>query len=163
VTDALARFATGVMVLSVRDADEEPADDLATTITAFMPVSMFPPVVAIAVADDGYLAEVLRRCPGWGLSVLGAGQTALAGRFAAAGRPSARLLLADEPHHRGEYTAALLLDRCCATFEGRTTDQRTVGDHLLLTGEILGATAAGQPLPAPLVRFGRGYRTLAAR
>jgi flavin reductase (DIM6/NTAB) family NADH-FMN oxidoreductase RutF len=161
LTAALARFATGVTVLSIRDDEDEPADDLAATVTAFMPVSLFPPVVAVALGMDGYLAEVLDRRPDWGLSVLAAGQTALAGRFSADGRPSARHLLGDEPHHRGGQTGALLLDGGCATFECRTTDHRTVGDHLLLTADVLAAAVNdGQE---PLVRYDRAYRRLGPR
>jgi flavin reductase (DIM6/NTAB) family NADH-FMN oxidoreductase RutF len=184
------RFATGVVILSLRDGKppapvslpektpedpvrsddfesddfaDDPADDLAVTLTAFMPVSLFPPRVAVAVDYAGYLAEVLGRRTHWGLSVLDAGQTALAGRFSAAGRPSARLLLASEPHHRGERTGALLLDTGGATLECATTERHTVGDHLLLIGAVLDATVPSRPQHDPLVRYDRAYRRLAPR
>lgn len=127
-----------------------------------MPVSLFPPLVTVAVEAGGYLAEVLDRRTHWGLSMLDAGQAALAGRFSAAGRPSARLLLAGEPHHRGEHTGALLLDGGGAALECTTTDRRQVGDHLLLIGAVLAATAPGGPR-APLVRYDRAYRNLTPR
>ncbi|MEV4254910.1 flavin reductase, partial [Spirillospora sp. NPDC049652] len=56
-TEAVAGFATGVVVLTVRDG----RDDLGTTVTSFMSVSLEPPMVLAGVASDGYLAEVLRR------------------------------------------------------------------------------------------------------
>ncbi|GAA3393465.1 flavin reductase family protein [Cryptosporangium minutisporangium] len=179
VKSALGRFATGVVVLSVRDGrppesappgpdaldpDEDfddPADDLAVTLTALMPVSLFPPIVAIAVDSAGYVAEVLGRRAHWGLSVLASNQAALAGRFAVAGRPSARLLLAEEEHHRGAATGALLLDRAGATLECVTTDRRSVGDHLLVTASVVSATTGSGR--NPLVRYDRGYRTLTPR
>ncbi|SHN27404.1 flavin reductase family protein [Cryptosporangium aurantiacum] len=179
VKSALARFATGVAVLSVRDGrppdsappgpdvvdpDEDfddPADDIAATLTAFMPVSLFPPIVAISADLTGYVAEVLQRRAHWGLSVLSSGQAALAGRFAAAGRPSARLLLAGEEHHRGPLTGALLLDRATATIECVTIDRRPVGDHLLVTASVVDVTAAGPK--DPLVRYDRAYRGLTRR
>ncbi|WP_328589249.1 flavin reductase, partial [Actinomadura logoneensis] len=71
-------------MLTVRDG----RDDLGTTVTSFMSVSLEPPMVLAGVASDGYLAEVLRRRPRWAATVLSAEQRALAGRFAAAGRPS---------------------------------------------------------------------------
>jgi flavin reductase (DIM6/NTAB) family NADH-FMN oxidoreductase RutF len=190
VKSALARFATGVVVLSVRDglppspssvpvdasadADRsddfdfgdsagDPADDLALTVTAFMPVSLFPPLVAVAVDSGGYLAEVLTRRAHWGLSVLDAGQASLAGRFSAAGRPSARLLLAGEPHHRGTETGALLLDGGRAWLECRTTERHEVGDHLLLIGAVLAADAPRSPGRSPLIRYDRSYRNLTSR
>ena len=162
LTDGLARFATGVTVLAVQDDSEwGDTDDLATTVTAFMPVSLEPPVVAVAVIGSSYVAEVLAYRDLWALSVLAAHQTALAGRFAAAGRPGARLLLAGTPHHRGSLTGGLLLDDGCAAFECRTVERSTVGDHLLLLGEVLDVVVA--PAAEPLVRFGRGYRALSGR
>lgn len=139
---------------------DDPADDLAATLTAFMPVSLFPPIVSIAIDLSGYLAEVLQRRAHWGLSVLSAGQAALAGRFSAAGRPSARLLLASEAHHRGPLTGALLLDRAGATIECVTLDGREVGDHLLVTASVIGATPGDKN---PLVRYDRAYRGLTPR
>ena len=127
-----------------------------------MPVSLFPPLVAVAVEAAGYLAEVLDRRTHWGLSMLDASQAALAGRFSAAGRPSARLLLAGEPHHRGEHTGALLLDGGGAALECATTDRRRVGDHLLLIGAVLAATTLGGQR-TPLVRYDRAYRNLTPR
>ncbi len=161
ITAGLSRFATGVTVVSVRDDSEwGDSDDIATTVSAFMPVSLDPPLVAMATDADSYAAEVLDRVDGWGLSVLADDQTQLAGRFSAAGRPSPRLLLADTPHHRGEQTGALLLDTACATMECRTTQRLRAGDHLLVLAEVLAVTATDR---APLVRFGRAYRTLGPR
>lgn len=179
VKSALGRFATGVVVLSIRDGKppptappgpdtpdlgedfDDPADDIAATLTAFMPVSLFPPIVAIAVDLSGYLTEVLQRRAHWGLSVLDSGQAALAGRFSAAGRPSARLLLASEPHHRGSLTGALLLDRAGASLECVTVSRQEVGDHLLVTGSVISAVAGAAK--NPLVRYDRAYRGLTAR
>ena len=179
VKSVLGRFATGVVVLSIRDGKpphsappgpdapdpdedfDDPADDIAATLTAFMPVSLFPPIVAIAVDLSGYLAEVVLRRGHWGLSVLAADQAALAGRFSAAGRPSARLLLAGEAHHRSELTGALLLDAAGATLECVTISRQEVGDHLLVTGSVVGL-GAGRARN-PLVRYDRAYRTLTPR
>ncbi|EXG80285.1 conserved protein of DIM6/NTAB family [Cryptosporangium arvum DSM 44712] len=166
------------MVLSIRDGKppvgappgafdvdpdedfDDPADDIAATLTAFMPVSLFPPIVAISVDLSSYLAEVLQRRGHWGLSVLGSSQAALAGRFSAAGRPSARLLLASEEHHRGALTGALLLDRAGATLECVTDSHREVGDHLLVTAAVVGAAIGTKD---PLVRYDRAYRQLTRR
>ncbi|MFI5955006.1 flavin reductase family protein [Cryptosporangium sp. NPDC051539] len=179
VKSAFGRFATGVVVLSIRDGrppvsappgpdpgdpDEDfddPADDLAVTLTAFMTVSLFPPIVVIAIDLSGYLAEVLHRRAHWGLSVLSGSQASLAGRFAAAGRPSARLLLADEEHHRGASTGALLLDRAAATLECVTISRQEVGDHLLVTASVVSASTG--PAGNPLVRFDRAYRSFTHR
>lgn len=153
--EALTLFATGVTVVAVRDD----GDDVASTVSAFLPVSHDPPSVAIAVTRDGYLADVLERQDHWGVSLLGAHQRALAGRFAAAGRPSARLLLGDTPHRRGPHTGALLLDMALAALECRTVERVLAGDHLLVVAEVL-AVAGVRSGGDPLVRYARSYRDL---
>jgi flavin reductase (DIM6/NTAB) family NADH-FMN oxidoreductase RutF len=158
MTDAFAGFATGVTVVTVRDD----MDDLATTVTAFLPVSLFPPQAAIAVDTTGYVADVLQRCDRWAVSVLAEHQTQLAGRFSAAGRPSPRLLLADTPHHRGEHSGALLLDAALTAMECETVQRLHTGDHVLVVGRVL-AVAHITPRADPLIRFGRAYRRLTPR
>ncbi|GAA4499389.1 flavin reductase family protein [Actinoallomurus oryzae] len=152
-TDALATFATGVVVVTVRDG----RDDIGTTLTAFSSVSLDPPLVMIAVANESYLAEVLDRCDRWAVTVLSAEQRAIAGRFAAAGRPSARLLIASVPHHRGRLSDALIADDGLAALECETRQRVPAGDHVLFIAEVLSVEyiAAGRP---PLIRVNRRYR-----
>src|SRR5262249_49904607 len=76
-------------------------DDIGTTVSAFCPVSLSPPLVLVSLIADSYPAEVLGRVDRFAVTMLAAGQRALAGRFAVAGRPSARLLLEGVPHQRG--------------------------------------------------------------
>lgn len=151
-TDAVAGFATGVAVLTVRDG----RDDLGSTVTAFMSVSPEPPLVLAGVASQSYLSEVLHRRDRWAATVLGAGQRALAGRFAAAGRPGARVLLAAEPHHRGPHSEALIVEGGVAALECETRQRVTAGDHTLFIAEVL-AVDHLDPRAAPLVRAHRRY------
>lgn len=151
-TDALATFATGVVILTVRDG----RDDIGSTLTAFSSVSLDPPMVLVAVGASSYLSEVLHRCDRWAVTVLAAGQRAIAGRFAAAGRPSARLLLAGEPHHRGPRSDALVIDGGTAALECETRQRVTAGDHVLFIAEVLTVDYADPGRP-PLIRVNRRY------
>ncbi|MWK33530.1 flavin reductase [Actinomadura sp. J1-007] len=151
-TDALSGFATGVVVLTVRDG----RDDLGTTVTSFMSVSLEPPMVLAGVGADGYLAEVLTRRPRWAATVLSTGQRALAGRFAAEGRPSARLLLASEPHHRGPASDALIPEAGVAALECETRDRIEAGDHVLFVAEVLTADYISRR-GSPLIRVNHRY------
>ncbi|QXJ24766.1 flavin reductase [Actinomadura graeca] len=139
-------------VLTVRDG----RDDLGTTVTSFTSVSLEPPMVLAGVGSSSYLAEVLRRRERWAATVLAAGQRALAGRFAAEGRPSARLLLAGEPHHRGPLTGALIPGSGLAALECETRQAVDAGDHTLFVAEVLSAdyVARGEK---PLIRVNRRY------
>ncbi|MBW8484443.1 flavin reductase family protein [Actinomadura parmotrematis] len=151
-TDAVAGFATGVVVLTVRDG----RDDLGTTVTSFMSVSLDPPLVLAGVATSSYLSEVLSRQDRWAATVLSAGQKALAGRFAAEGRPSARLLLASEPHHRGPRSDALVPDTGLAALECRTRQRIEAGHHTLFVAEVEAADYIARARD-PLIRVNRRY------
>ncbi|GAA4636251.1 flavin reductase family protein [Actinoallomurus vinaceus] len=152
-TDALATFATGVVVVTVRDG----RDDIGTTLTAFSSVSLDPPMVLAGIDGTSYLSEVLHRCERWAVTVLAADQRALAGRFAAAGRPSARLLIAGEPHHRGARSEALVIEGGAAAMECETRQRVTAGDHVLFIAEVLTVDYIDTGRP-PLIRVNRRYR-----
>jgi flavin reductase (DIM6/NTAB) family NADH-FMN oxidoreductase RutF len=151
-TEAVAGFATGVVVVTVRDD----RDDIGTTVTAFASVSLEPPMVLVSIAAESYLSEVLGRQDHWAATVLGAAQRALAGRFAAAGRPSARLLIASVPHHRGPRSDALIVDGGVAALECRTRRRVPIGDHVLFVAEVLAVDYA-DPARKPLIRVNRRY------
>ena len=161
LADALTAWAAGVTLITMADG----RDDIGTTVSAFCPVSADPPLVAVALMAESYPAEVLGRGdPGrasrFAVTLLGSAQRSLAGRFAAAGRPGARLLLDGVPHHRGELSGALIPDDGLAALECSVTQRVPAGDHLLLLAQVL-AVPYVAPAGAPLVRFRGGYPALA--
>ena len=100
-TDALNSWTAGVTLVTVADG----RDDVGATVSAFCPVSSDPPLVLVSLISGSYLAEVFGRAEEpvtrFAVVLLAAGQRVLSGRFAAAGRPAARLMLGDVPHFRG--------------------------------------------------------------
>jgi flavin reductase (DIM6/NTAB) family NADH-FMN oxidoreductase RutF len=154
-TEAMAQLASGVAVVTVRDG----RDDLGTTVSALMSVSLEPPLVLISLASRGYLNEVLLRQDRWAASLLSSGQAAIASRFATEGRPSARLLLAGTPHHRGPHTDALVVEGGVAALEAETTKVVPAGDHTLFIATVLAVSYVDPTLP-PLVRLRARYRAM---
>jgi len=155
-TDAMAQLAGGVAVITVRDD----RDDLGTTVSALVSVSLEPPLVLVSLSSRGYLSEVLLRQDRWACSLLSAGQAAMASRFAAAGRPSARHLVAGAPHHRGPHSGALVIEGGVAALEAETSQVVPAGDHTLFVASVL---AVGYVTPSlqPLVRLRGRYRPMA--
>ncbi|MEV0621263.1 flavin reductase family protein [Nonomuraea sp. NPDC050404] len=153
-TEAMAQLAGGVAVVTVRDG----RDDLGATVSALMSVSLEPPLVLVSLASSGYLNEVLLRQDRWAASLLSSGQAAIASRFAAAGRPSARLLVAGTPHHRGPHTEALVVEGGVAAIEAETTKVVPAGDHTLFIATVL-AVDYVNPAHQPLVRLRGRYRS----
>jgi flavin reductase (DIM6/NTAB) family NADH-FMN oxidoreductase RutF len=152
---ALASFASGVTLVMVADG----RDDIGTTVSAFCPVSLSPPLVLVSLIAESYPAEVLARVDRFAVTMLSAGQRALAGRFAAAGRPGARLLLDGVPHRRGESSGALIPDGGLAALECEAVQRLPAGDHLLVVARVLGVPYVAER-GEPLIRFAGRYPPL---
>ncbi|MBA3368477.1 MAG: flavin reductase [Geodermatophilaceae bacterium] len=151
--EALGSFASGVTVLTLR----EDLDDIGTTVTAFMAVSADPPLVAVGLAADSYVFEALQLAETCVLSLLAADQSVLASRFAAAGRPSARLLLDGVPHDRAAHSAALVITEGVAALDCRVNSTFDAGDHVLVVLQILEVLYVAENRK-PLIRYRSRYR-----
>jgi flavin reductase (DIM6/NTAB) family NADH-FMN oxidoreductase RutF len=150
---ALSAFASGVTLVMVADG----RDDVGTTVSAFCPVSLEPPLVLVSLIADSYPAELLGRLDRFAVTILAAGQRALAGRFAVAGRPGARLMLDGVPHQRGPYSGALIPDGGLAALEGQVTQRVQAGDHLLVIASVARVAYLAES-GEPLIRFAGRYQ-----
>jgi flavin reductase (DIM6/NTAB) family NADH-FMN oxidoreductase RutF len=135
-------------------------DDIGVTVSAFCPVSIDPPLILISLIAAGYPAELLGRLDRFAVTVLSVGQRVLAGRFAAAGRPGARLLLDGVPHHRGEHSGALIADAGFMVMECEVSRRVPTGDHLLVIASLLSVGTVAEA-GDPLIRFRGGSPGLA--
>ena len=159
VAAAWAAWAGAVTLVTVADG----RDDVGATVSGFCPVSAEPPLVMVSLMAGSYPAELFGRADEpvtrFAVTLLSAGQRVLAGRFAAAGRPGARLMLEDVPHRRGPACGALIVDGGLAALECSAERLITAGDHLLLLAGVTGVpyvTASG----GPLIRFRGRYLPL---
>jgi flavin reductase (DIM6/NTAB) family NADH-FMN oxidoreductase RutF len=150
--DALAAWPAEVTLLTIADG----RDDIGVTVSACCPVSVDPPLVLVSLIASAYPAEVLSRADSFALTLLADAQRVLAGRFASAGRPSARVLLAGVPHHRGARSGALIPDGGLAAFECEIIDRITAGDHLLAVARVVAVPYAAES-GEPLIRFRGRY------
>ena len=152
-TEAMRQLVAGVAVVTVQDG----RDDIGTTVTTFSSLSVDPPMVLLSLTSSAYLCEVLLRQDRWAASLLSGGQAVIASRFASPGRPSARLLLAGTPHHRGPGTGAFVVDGGVAALETETARVIPGGDHTLFLAQVLGVDYV-DPSLSPLVRMRGRYR-----
>jgi len=152
LAEALALFPTGVTLVTVADG----RDDIGTTVSAFCPVSLAPPLVLVSLIAGSYPAEVLGRVDRFAVTLLAASKRALAGRFAAAARPGARLLLEGVPHRRGPASGALIPDGGVAALECEGAQRIPAGDHLLVIASVLGVSYVAES-GDPLIRFAGRY------
>ena len=150
--DALAAWPGAVALLTIADG----RDDIGTTVSAFCPVSADPPLVLVSLIAGSYPAEVLSRASPFAITFLTAAQRALAGRFAAAGRLAARILLADVAHQRGAQSKALIPDGGLAALECEATTRLEAGDHLVVVAAVTAVPYVGED-GLPLIRFRGRY------
>jgi flavin reductase (DIM6/NTAB) family NADH-FMN oxidoreductase RutF len=155
VAGVLTAFASGVTLVTVADG----RDDVGTTVSAFCPVSGDPPLVLVSLIAGSYPAELLGRLDRFAVTVLSAGQRALAGRFAASGRPGARLLLGEVPHRRGTLSGALIPEGGLAALECEATQRIAAGDHQLVIARVLDVPYQAET-GQPLIRFRSKYPSL---
>lgn len=158
---AMTRLAAGVVLITARDTEDGPrGEDVGMTATAFMSVSLEPPLVLASVRVGSRMDDLLEEQPRWAVSVLSESQRHIAGRFAMRGRISDRLLFEDVPYYRGEASGAPILGGALAILECETEQRVPAGDHTLLIGRVLTARTPSAE-GGPLTYFRGRYRFLA--
>ncbi|KDN78685.1 reductase [Streptomyces olindensis] len=163
---AMSRLASGVVLVTAQEPPLDPDDpgapsgeDVGMTATAFMSVSLDPPLALVSLRNGSRMDELLEEQELWAVSVLSESQRHIAGRFAMKGRVSDRLLFADIPYTRGEYTGAPLVGGALAVLECRTEQRVPAGDHTLVIGRVLTARVPSAE-GGPLTYFRGRYRQL---
>ncbi|MET9653845.1 MULTISPECIES: flavin reductase family protein [unclassified Streptomyces] len=157
---AMSRLAAGVVLVTAHDPDDGPrGEDVGMTATAFLSVSLDPPLVLVSLRNDSRMDDLLAEVPVWAVSVLTDGQRHIAGRFAMKGRISDRLLFEDVAYTRGEESGAPLIGGALATLECRTESRVVAGDHTLVVARVLTAALPSSEA-GPLTYFRGKYRRL---
>ncbi|MFF1725450.1 flavin reductase family protein [Streptomyces sviceus] len=151
--EVMARFATGVVVLSVGGEHIH-----GMTANAFSSVSLDPPTVLCCVAHDAVMHRAIRSAGHFGVSVLGAGQEALARYFADKKRPLGPEQFDGLDWTAGPVTKAPLLQGATAWLECELSDSHDSGDHSIFVGDVVGATRAEGS--SGLLFFEGGFRSI---
>jgi flavin reductase (DIM6/NTAB) family NADH-FMN oxidoreductase RutF len=147
---ACGRFATGVTIASVLDADGAPHG---LTVNSFASVSLDPPLLLICLGHAVTCIDAFRSSRHFGINVLAEGQRELSDRFARKGQDRFDGL----EWYRGP-SGVPLLPGVLAAIECRVHQRFTSGDHDIVVGEMISArTGEG----APMVYFASCYRRLA--
>lgn len=125
---ALARFATGVAVITATTAEERPAG---LTVNSFASVSLDPPLVLWSLARSSAQLRTFLEATHFAVNILGADQAALSDRFAA--KHDDRFSgVAWRPGRAG----LPLLAGCLAALECRRSDAIDAGDHVIVLGTV---------------------------
>jgi len=146
---ALSGFATGVTVVTCRDAAGAP---IGLTVNSFNALSLDPPLVLWSLRLASPSLAAFDSAPHFAINVLSEAQVELSRRFASA-------LPAKFEHgvwHDGQGRAPLLAG-ACVQLECERVDAQTTGDHRLYIGRV--QRVLTQAIP-PLVFHGGHYHLL---
>ncbi len=147
------RWATGVAVMTLRDSDRLRG----ITLTAMLPLSLEPPLLAVALTAGGEFAELARTGKRCAVSILSRDQEFLSERFA--GRaPVPDAAFTGVPHLIDAHGVPVLAG-AAATVSGVIESRATHGDHELVVIRIDGG-ALGADEDDPLLAFEGSYRSL---
>ncbi len=159
--EVMGHFASGVtIVTAVRDGVRH-----AMTATAVSSVSLDPPLVLVCVSRTSRFHRAVMDAGSWGISLLRADQEHLARHFAHRGR-NLSTQFDQVPHTVLEPAGTPVIDDALAWMECSTYAQHDGGDHTILVGQVMRASAAGglddQAPAAPLTYYRGAYSALPA-
>ena len=143
--EVFTRWAAGVCIVAVRTERGVQA----LTVSAFMPLSLDPPLVAVSLGANAAVLPFLNAGTEVAISILAAGQRAVASRFADS-----------YPVGPSPFPEAgpPVVEGALAALRCRLEDLEERGDHHLAICEVL--EARGPTEDEALVYFGRDYHGL---
>jgi flavin reductase (DIM6/NTAB) family NADH-FMN oxidoreductase RutF len=142
--EALGMFATGVTVVTARDAHGK---WVGLTANSFNSVSLTPPLVLWSLSRSAASMAAFRAGSHYAINILSADQQALALQFATRGRDRFAGV-AFTPGASG----APLLEGAVATFECFNRSRYDEGDHVIFVGEV--ERCSHRPGASPLLFHG---------
>lgn len=151
---AVGRFATGITVVTTKAYGV----DHAMTVNSLTSVSLDPVLVLFCAERIARFHDAVAETGYWAASVLGADAEWVSRRLAHRGRPLAEQL-DGIAHTPGPHTGAAVLDCAIGVLECRTRAVYDGGDHSIVLGDVLAASAAPGK-PQPLLHYEGSYRSL---
>ncbi len=125
---AFGAYATGVAVIA---APSEAGKFTGITVNSFSSLSLDPPLVLWSLARTCTRFDMFANAAAWGVSILGAGDEALARRFTSGDHDEISADEVDVDHHAPTFRSAI------AQFACRGHARHEGGDHLIVVGEVL--------------------------
>jgi flavin reductase (DIM6/NTAB) family NADH-FMN oxidoreductase RutF len=149
--DCLARWASGVTIVTSRAGDEIHG----MTVSDFSGASLTPPLVSVCCSKESITTGLIARGGCFGVNVLADGQQAISNRFASKKHEHERFVGLD---YDQADTGAPLIAGCLVNLDCRLVATYEAGDHLIYLGEIQSTRTRDLD---PLVYWSGGYRRLA--
>ncbi len=150
--EAFGRFATGVTVLTTREAGGAPRG---FTANSFSSVSLDPPLVLVCIGHTSHSAPAFRAAPHFAINILCEDQQGISTLFASRADDKFEQVDWYEGPHGVPLLPGSLATLVCA--QHRLIE---AGDHVILIGEVLET----QTRDAPALGYHRGkYASITAK
>jgi flavin reductase (DIM6/NTAB) family NADH-FMN oxidoreductase RutF len=153
---AMASFATGVTVVTVRSTD---GDLHGMTVNSFSSVSLDPMLVLVCLSASSRGLELIECAGVFGVNVLSCSQESASRWFADRHRPADSTMFAGVAIEPGATGCPTLLG-AAAAFDCRVHRLVPAGDHVIVIGEVVSLMHRAEL--EPLVFHAGGYRALGA-
>lgn len=147
----LSRFASGVTVVSARDATKNP---IGVTVSAFSSVSLDPPLVLICLDNTTSNLQKYTDGGAFAVNILSSAQGDVSNAFAF---PGPQPPFEQVTYSEGELGLPLI-DGALASVQCTTHAVHPGGDHVIVIGLV--QHAKWQPHVNPLIYAGGQYRTI---
>jgi 3,4-dihydroxy-2-butanone 4-phosphate synthase len=154
--EVMGHFATGVTVVTARDAEGSP---VGTTANAISSVSLRPPLLLACLAVDSETLAAIRATGSFAVNVLGERQRDHSGRFAAKGADAR----AHEVSFEGHPLGVPILRESLATIACEVEAIHPAGDHEIVVGRVRSSDHSAEPLVEPLLFYRGSYSRLASQ
>ncbi len=153
--EVLARFATGVTVVTTLEQTDDGSQPWGTTVNSFTGISLDPPLVMVAIGRERSIHPIIERTGRFGVNVLAEGSEQISDCFAGAPSALPRSAFCNADFSLGRVGLPVL-DQAIAYVSCDVERVIEAGDHTIYLGRVI-ETACRDEVGWPLLYFRRRY------
>ena len=156
--EVLARFATGVTVVTTLAKSADGDQPWGTTVNSFTGISLDPPLVMVSIGRERSIHPIIERTGRFGVNVLAEGAQAISDCFAGAPSPLPRSAFCNADFTLGR-AGLPVLEQALAYLSCDVDKVIEAGDHTMYLGRVI-ETACRDDVGWPLLYFRRRYLSI---
>jgi flavin reductase (DIM6/NTAB) family NADH-FMN oxidoreductase RutF len=156
--EVLARFATGVAVVTTLEQTDESSQPWGTTVNSFTGISLDPPLVMVSIGHERSIHPIIERTGRFGVNILAEDSQAISDCFAGAPSPLPRSAFCNADFTLGG-AGLPVLDQAIAYLSCDVDRIIEAGDHTMYLGRVI-ETMCRDDIGWPLLYFRRRYLSI---
>ena len=156
--EVLARFATGVTVVTTIEESDSGPLPWGTTVNSFTGISLDPPLILVSIGKERSIHPIIERTGRFAVNILGEDAQGLSDCFAGAPSPLPRSAFCNADYALGE-AGLPVLDSAVAYLAAEVDKTIDAGDHTIYLGKVI-ETGCRDEVGWPLLYFRRRYLSI---